>query len=78
MKHTKIDWVKKLTSRKFWAAIVSVVLCSAVIFGINEVTMQQISALIMAVGTLIAYILGEGFVDANAAKSESNDEKKGE
>lgn len=74
MKKTTIDWVKKLTSRKFWAAIVSVVLCSAVIFGINEVTMQQISALIMAVGTLIAYILGEGFVDANAAKSDKEEE----
>ena len=66
----KIDWVQKLTSRKFWAAIVAVITCICVIFGVDELTTEQVTALVMAVGALIAYILGEGFVDAQRAKKE--------
>ena len=66
----KIDWKAKLTSRKFWAAIVAVVTCVCVIFGVDELTTEQVTALIMAVGALIAYILGEGFVDAQLAEGE--------
>lgn len=66
----KIDWVQKLTSRKFWAAIVAVITCVCVIFGVSEITTEQVTALVMAVGALIAYILGEGFVDAQRAKKE--------
>ena len=69
----KIDWKKKLTSRKFWAAIVAVVTCVCVIFGVDELTTEQVTALIMAVGALIAYILGEGFVDAQRAKNQTEE-----
>lgn len=67
----KIDWKLKLTSRKFWAAIVAVVTAVCVIFGVDNLTMEQVTGLIMAVGALIAYILGEGFVDAARAKGEN-------
>ncbi len=69
----KIDWKAKLTSRKFWAAIVAVVTCVCVIFGVDELTTEQVTALIMAVGALIAYILGEGFVDAQRAKNQTEE-----
>ena len=68
----KIDWIQKLTSRKFWAAIVAVITCVCVIFGVDELTIEQVTALVMAVGALIAYILGEGFVDTQRAKKEDN------
>lgn len=70
----KINWVQKLTSRKFWAAIVAVITSICVIFGVEDITMEQVTALIMAVGALIAYILGEGFVDAANAKSQKEQE----
>lgn len=70
----KINWVQKLASRKFWAAIVAVITAVCVIFGIPDITSEQIAALIMAVGALIAYILGEGFVDA--ARLKNNKEEK--
>ena len=70
----KINWVQKLTSRKFWAAIVAVITSVCVIFGVEDITMEQVTALIMAVGALIAYILGEGFVDAANAKSQKEQE----
>lgn len=71
----KINWTQKLTSRKFWAAIVAVVVSLCVLFGVPNVTQEQITALIMAVGGLIAYILGEGFVDAARLKAEKEDAK---
>lgn len=69
----KINWKQKLTSRKFWAAIVAVIVSLCVLIGIPDVTQEQITALVMAVGGLIAYILGEGFVDAARLKAEKED-----
>ena len=69
----KINWKQKLTSRKFWAAIVAVIVSLCVLIGVPNVTQEQITALVMAVGGLIAYILGEGFVDAARIKSEQRD-----
>ena len=69
----KVNWKQKLTSRKFWAAIISVVVSLCVLIGVPNVTQEQITALVMAVGGLIAYILGEGFVDAARIKSEKED-----
>lgn len=60
----KEDWVRKLTSRKFWAAIAGFV-TGLVVFLKNPTTdAQAITALIMSMGTLIAYIVGEGLIDA--------------
>lgn len=60
----KIDWKRKLTSRKFWAAVIGFVVPLLLAFGVSEAEMSQIAAIIMAGGTLIAYIIGEGLVDA--------------
>lgn len=60
----KIDWVKKLTSRKFWVAVASFVALLIVALGGTDSEATQITALIMAGASVIAYIFGEGFVDA--------------
>lgn len=60
-----IDWKKKLTSRKFWAAVCSLVAQMVVAFGGTEDQGVKITALIMAGATVIAYIIGEGLVDAS-------------
>ena len=60
----KIDWKRKLTSRKFWAAVVGFVTPLIIAFGGTREIATQVAAIIMAGGTLIAYILGEGLVDA--------------
>lgn len=59
-----MDWKKKLTSRKFWTAVASFVTLIASSFGMQEVQAAQVTAIIMAGATVIAYIIGEGFVDA--------------
>ncbi len=67
----KIDWKSKLTSRKFWAAIVSAAASIAVAFGAGDGTVAQITAIIMAGATVIAYIIGEGLVDASRNKASA-------
>ena len=59
-----IDWVRKLTSRKFWTAVASFVSMMIVAFGGTENSATQIAALIMAGASVIAYIIGEGLTDA--------------
>ena len=60
----KINWKQKLTSRKFWAAVVGFVTALMVLFGVDDLTIEKVVALITAEGTLMAYIFSEGSVDA--------------
>ena len=69
----KIDWVRKLTSRKFWIAVASFVSMLIVAFGASEQSATQISAIIMAGATVLGYILAEGLVDANQTVYVFND-----
>lgn len=66
----KIDWKRKLTSRKFWAAVVGFVTPTLMAFGVADNTVTQVAGIIMAGATLIAYIIGEGLADAGNAKEE--------
>ena len=59
-----IDWKKKLTSRKFWMAIVGFVTPLLLAFGVAEADVTQIVAIIMACADVVAYIIAEGLVDA--------------
>ena len=62
-----IDWVRKLTSRKFWTAVASFVSMMIVACGGTDNQATQITALIMAGAAVVAYIIGEGLTDsANA------------
>lgn len=65
----KIDWKQKLTSRKFWAAVIAFVTAVCAAFGIEQITTEQIIAIISAVSVMIAYIIGEGLVDATRNKT---------
>lgn len=58
----KIDWKRKLSSRKFWFALAGFALA---IFAFLNMDMdaEKTKALFIAAGTVIAYIVGEGFAD---------------
>lgn len=65
-----INWQQKLSSRKFWAAAAGFVTALLVAFKIDSMTIEQVTAIIMGMGTLIAYILGESYVDANRSETK--------
>lgn len=70
----KIDWKRKLTSRKFWLAIVGFVTAILIYLNVDKGTTEQTASLIMAGASVIAYIIGEGLADS----SHSNDNNAGE
>lgn len=75
----KINWTQKLTSRKFWAALITFVTSLLVAFGVNDLTIEQVIAVISAGSVMIAYIIGEGMVDAaRTEKQTENTEEKTE
>lgn len=64
----KEDIIRKLTSRKFWAAIIGFITGLLIYLGKSEAETAQIAALIMSGASVVAYIIGEGWADAaNAA-----------
>ena len=63
------DVVRKLTSRKFWAAIAEFVTMLIIALKGNQETATQVAALIMAGAAAVAYIVGEGLADAAGAKA---------
>ena len=71
----KIDWVRKLTSRKLWTAVGSFVSLLVVALGYSENTAVQVTGLIMAGATVVAYIIGEGLVDYASTNSTDDSEK---
>ena len=64
---------KKLTSRKLWLAIIGFVTALLVAFGVDDIKIEQICALIGALGSLCAYILAEGYADAKSTKNDDTD-----
>lgn len=71
----KIDWKRKLSSRKLWLAIAGFVSGLMMFFGKPESEATQISAIIMQGATVIAYIVSEGLIDtANAGFEYSEGE----
>ena len=70
----KIDWKRKLSSRKFWAALSALVGAIAVVCGAGESIITEVSAIISAAGVLAAYILGESIVDASTGKEKDEND----
>lgn len=66
-----MDWKKKLTSRKFWVAVIGFITALCVAFNVDQGSVEKIVALVMAFAELIAYIVAEGMIDT--AREENNE-----
>ena len=60
----QIDWKRKLTSRKFWVAVVTLASGLMLLFRVDGETVDKVCGVIMAAASVIAYIVGEGMTDA--------------
>ena len=66
----KINWINKLTSRKWWTSIISFVTLLIIAFGGTESTATQVTSIIMAGAIVIGYTIGEGLVDSQGANGD--------
>jgi hypothetical protein len=66
----KIDWTRKLSSRKFWALLAALVVSLLTSFGAGPESIQRITATITAAGACAIYMLAEAHTDAGG-KQES-------
>ena len=64
MKITWDDIARKLTSRKFWVALAAFAAGIMVYRGADASSAESVVSLMMAGASALAYILGEGLVDA--------------
>ncbi|WP_151737255.1 hypothetical protein [Paenibacillus tengchongensis] len=66
----KIDWARKLSSRKFWALLAALATSVLTAAGAGESVALQVTGVIGAVGACVAYMLAEGLADSGADKTE--------
>lgn len=59
----KKDLIRKLTSRKFWVSLVGFITALLLAFNVDAGSVEQITSIVMSFGSLIAYILAEGWAD---------------
>ena len=71
----KIDWKRKLTSRKLWSAVASFASMLIVALKGTDELAVQITALIMGGAAIIAYIIGEGLTDASGLEAGGKEEE---
>lgn len=69
----KIDWKRKLTSRKLWVAVAGFVSGLLIAFGRQDIA-ETVTGLIMSGASVVAYIIGEGLADSSTTVIE--EEKK--
>ena len=70
----KINWLKKLTSRKFWMAVVTLGTGLILAFGGDEGTAETVGGCIMAAASVVAYTIGEGLADGAALTNKKEGE----
>ncbi len=66
----KIDWLRKLTSRKFWLAIAAFVSGMIIAFGGKSEVAETVSGCIMSGAAVVAYTIGEGLADGGVKNED--------
>lgn len=61
-----MEWKKKLSSRKLWAAVAGIVTGLAMVFGLDENVITTVAGAVTALASVVTYIITEGKIDAAA------------
>lgn len=67
----KIDWKRKLTSRKWWVSVAALVSGLILAFGGGSDTAQTVSGCIMAAAAVVGYTIGEGLADGGHSNDDN-------
>ena len=60
----KIDWARKLSSRKLWVAIAGFVSGLIMVFGGTETMASTVSGVILQGAAVLGYLIAEGIADS--------------
>ena len=63
------NMVRKLSSRKLWAAVAGVVAGLAMVFGLDETVISTVAGAVVSIMSVITYIVTEGKIDAESIKN---------
>ena len=66
-----MDWKRKLSSRKLWAAIAGIVGGLAMVFGLDENIISTVSGAVVSLASVITYVLTEGKIGAAAVATKA-------
>ena len=69
----KIDWKRKLTSRKLWLAVAGLISGLVLAFNGSAEIAETISGCILSAGSVVGYIIGEGLTDVASINHETNE-----
>ena len=67
----KIDWKRKLTSRKLWVTTAGFVAGLIVAFGGSQGTAETVSGCIMSGAAVVGYVIGEGLADGGHSNDDN-------
>ena len=59
-------FIRKITSRKFLAALAGVATGLAMVFGVDETAISTVAGAVTTVASVVSHIMSEGMVDAAA------------
>ena len=65
-KMNKVNWARKLTSRKWWIAVAAFVVACLQLFDVDANTIEKIGALILLAADVVGYSIAEGLADAGS------------
>lgn len=65
--------MRKLSSRKLWAAVAGVVAGLAMVFGLDENVISTVAGAVVSVMSVVTYIVTEGKIDAESVKGAIED-----
>ena len=68
----KIDWRRKLTSRKLCVATAGFIAGLIVAFGGSSETAETVSGCILSGAAVVGYVIGEGLADNSHSKEDDN------
>ncbi len=70
----KIDWVRKLSSRKFWVCLTGLVTGLIIYFGGTQENATAIEGIIMSIASIVTYIFAEAATDAYHGQHEADND----
>lgn len=67
------DFLRKITSRKFFAAVSVAVVAIILIFRVDSEIAERIGAAIVLLGDVVAYVFAESIADAARANNKDDE-----